>query len=151
MRARPVWDDGTVRWSIVAGAVGAGLAVGILARDLPLAVALAVLPGADIDECGMEEALSCAFENLPTAFGKLIELALLVLLVCAVMAALGAASLGVGALRLRRTSRSRRSAPADTSAEERPDWLAPSLIGMGTCLLTPGLWLLGSYLVFLAR
>lgn len=146
-----IWDHGPVRWPSVAAAASAGVVLGVFGRNTPLALALAVLPSADIGSCGMEEVLACTFENLPAAFAKLFELALLVLLLCAVLAALGALSLAVGAGHLWRTSRPRPPAPAERPYGERREWLAPILVGTGTCLLTPVLWLLGSFLVFLVR
>ena len=132
-------------------AVGIGLVLGVLGRDLPEALAVAILPSAEVAPCGMEEVLSCAFENLPSALDKVIELALVVLLLCAVLAALGAVSIGVGGYRLWRTARRHRIHPADPPTQERPDWLGLSFVGLGTSFLVPGAWLLGSFLVFLAR
>jgi len=134
----------------VAGSAAAGLALGALARDLPIKLAIVLVAPGKTASCEADQAVSCAMDNL----GQMVELVFIVIAICAALAVLGAVALGLGVHRLRpRQQQPDQSVPGDAPSSnlERSDRAGLSLIGIAACLLVPGAWLLGSFLVFLAR
>ncbi len=78
----------------------------------------------------MEEAAECALEHLPGAFGELLVLGLVMVVISALITVGGVALVIVGVARRRRSGRA---------------WVPPVLSAAGTALVVPALWLLVSF------
>jgi hypothetical protein len=109
----------------------AGLLLGGLGRNLPVALATAALPDRRRRSCDMQEVLDCAFRNAPGAIGTLVKLGLVTALV-AVVAVVLAVVLALLAVRWLRRG-------------ERPVG-APVLMGLAVALVVPAFWLGASLL-----
>ena len=127
------------------GAVASGVVVGVLARSLPITIALAVSSRGGASERCSTGPLECALSDLPGAFGAVLLLVLLVVGIALVLTALGTTVAAFGALRLRR--RARTDPTKRDRADGHFDLLGLGLVGGGISLLVPGLWLVASLLV----
>jgi len=136
----------------VAWSAAAGSAVGVLARNLPIKLAIGILAPAKTLSCDDDQAVSCAVTNLPLAVGQMVELGFIAVAVCAALAISGAVALGLGIYRLRRQGQPDPPVPGPASSNrEGSDRLGLGLVAVAACLFVPGSWLLGSFVVFVAR
>ena len=128
-------------WRGAAAAVG--VVIGVLARELPVGLALIVAPGTPPPECPTSGVLDCLITDAGLAFTQALKVGFVALVLsgCLVLAAL--ACFIVGWLR-----RSRESSGAPGG---KTDWRALRWIGLGSALLVTGGWLPAQLIVFLVR
>lgn len=114
-----------VRLRLFAGALG--VAVGIIGRNVPIAVASAALHPTRANSCGMEGVFECIARDSGTVFVEVARLAVTTVALSGAAAVLGVVALVIGLVSKHRVA-------------------SPLLVGAGSSLTVPALWLVGSFL-----
>ena len=122
-------------------AVGFGLLLGVLARNVPAIIAGFVVPTTHGRGCGEEAIVECAVRAAPQAIGDIVVFGFLVVTITALCSVFGVALLVLGL-------RNGRPAPhSDPATDHATTSRSPTRFGrvsLGTSLLIPALWLVAT-------
>lgn len=131
-------------WYVVAAVVG--IAMGVLARNLPVELAVVLPPGTAAPECPTTGILDCLVTDVAVVIGGTIKLALMALAMSVIVGLAGAAALTAAAVRL---ARRWRTTDGPGGGGEKADWVAASYLSFGSALLVSGGWLPVQFILFL--